>query len=135
MTCYVPASIRVEPETFTSEEIDTNGWAFVTGAPGRNSATWVIDSPDFFDASFVSTPAFCGEEILVPTFELACNPTIQLSEIKARRFYIDNAKINAAAAIQRGEDQAIFDAINGIMSNPGYATISVIDEIVSENGF
>ena len=29
-----------------------------------------------------------GEEILVPTFEIAANPTVRLSEIKARRFYI-----------------------------------------------
>lgn len=28
------------------------------------------------------------EEILVPTFEIASNPTVSLSEIKARRFYI-----------------------------------------------
>jgi hypothetical protein len=28
-----------------------------------------------------------GEEILVPTFEIAANPTVRLSEIKARRFY------------------------------------------------
>lgn len=27
-----------------------------------------------------------GEEILVPTFEIAANPQIRLSEIKARRF-------------------------------------------------
>lgn len=26
-----------------------------------------------------------GEEILVPTFEIAANPTVRLSEIKARR--------------------------------------------------
>ena len=29
-----------------------------------------------------------GEEILVPTFEIAANPSVRLSEIKARRFYI-----------------------------------------------
>ncbi len=29
-----------------------------------------------------------GEEVLVPTFEIAANPTVRLSEIKARRFYI-----------------------------------------------
>lgn len=27
-----------------------------------------------------------GEEVLVPTFEIAANPTVRLSEIKARRF-------------------------------------------------
>lgn len=29
-----------------------------------------------------------AEEILVPTFEIAANPQVRLSEIKARRFYI-----------------------------------------------
>ena len=29
-----------------------------------------------------------GEEILVPTFEIAANPSVRLSEIKARRFNI-----------------------------------------------
>jgi hypothetical protein len=31
-----------------------------------------------------------GEEILVPTFEIAANPQVRLSEIKARRFYINS---------------------------------------------
>ena len=40
-----------------------------------------------------------GEEVLVPTFEIATNPTIRLSEIKARRFYIvDRAQIKAKEA-------------------------------------
>jgi len=34
-----------------------------------------------------------GEEVLVPTFEIAVNPQIRLSEIKARRFFVvDRAK-------------------------------------------
>ena len=34
-----------------------------------------------------------GEEFLVPTFEIAAHPTVRLSEIKARRFFIvDRAK-------------------------------------------
>ncbi len=46
-----------------------------------------------------------GEEILVPTFEIAANPTVRLSEIKARRFYIvDRAQIKAKEAIQKEED-------------------------------
>ena len=40
-----------------------------------------------------------GEEVLVPTFEIAAHPTIRLSEIKARRFYIvDRAQIKAKEA-------------------------------------
>lgn len=52
-----------------------------------------------------------GEEILVPTWEIAANPTIRLSEIKARRFYIvDRAQIKAKEAIQKEEDEQIFAA-------------------------
>ncbi len=53
-----------------------------------------------------------GEEILVPTWEIAANPTIRLSEIKARRFYIvDRAQIKAKEAIQKEEDEQIFAAL------------------------
>jgi len=63
-----------------------------------------------------------GEEILVPTFEIATNPTIRLSEVKARRFYIvDRAQIKAKEAIQKEEDLNIFNAIiaavNGLASH------------------
>jgi hypothetical protein len=53
-----------------------------------------------------------GEEILVPTFEIAAHPTVRLSEIKARRFYIvDRAQIKAKEAIQKEEDTNIFAAL------------------------
>lgn len=53
-----------------------------------------------------------GEEILVPTFEIAANPQVRLSEIKARRFYIvDRAQIKAKEAIQKEEDTNIFSAL------------------------
>ena len=53
-----------------------------------------------------------GEEILVPTFEIAANPQVRLSEIKARRFYIvDRAQIKAKEAIQKEEDSNIFSAL------------------------
>ena len=53
-----------------------------------------------------------GEEVLVPTFEIATNPQIRLSEIKARRFYIvDRAQIKAKEAIQKEEDTNIFNAL------------------------
>lgn len=49
-----------------------------------------------------------GEEVLVPTFEIAANPQIRLSEIKARRFYIvDRAQMKAKEAIQKLEDTEI----------------------------
>jgi len=53
-----------------------------------------------------------GEEFLVPTFEIAAYPTVRLSEIKARRFYIvDRAQIKAKEAIQKEEDTNIFNAL------------------------
>lgn len=54
-----------------------------------------------------------GDEILVPTFEIAAYPTIRLAEIKARRFYIvDRAQIKAKEAIQKEEDTNIFNALH-----------------------
>jgi hypothetical protein len=54
-----------------------------------------------------------GEEVLVPTFEIAANPQIRLSEIKARRFYIvDRAQMKAKEAIQKTEDTNILTDIN-----------------------
>jgi hypothetical protein len=65
-----------------------------------------------------------GEEILVPTFEIATNPTIRLSEIKARRFYIvDRAQIKAKEAIQKEEDLNIFNAILAAI-NPAHTVVS-----------
>lgn len=68
-----------------------------------------------------------GEEVLVPTFEIAAYPTIRLAEIKARRFYIvDRAQIKAKEAIQKEEDTNIFNALhaavafrNQIVAAPG----------------
>ena len=61
-----------------------------------------------------------GEEILVPTFEIAANPSVRLSEIKARRFYIvDRAQIKAKEAIQKEEDTNIFSALIAAADNRG----------------
>lgn len=76
-----------------------------------------------------------GEELLVPTFEIAANPTIRLSEIKARRFYIvDRAQIKAKEAIQKEEDTNIFAALLAAATasgqtvlNPGALTIASVN--------
>jgi len=48
-------------------------------------------------------------EVLVPVFEIASCPTIRLSDIKVRRFYIvDRAQIKAREAIQKEEGDNIF---------------------------
>ncbi|MFW6028828.1 MAG: HK97-fold major capsid protein [Halanaerobiales bacterium] len=59
-----------------------------------------------------------GEEVIVPTFEIAANPTVRLSEIKARRYYIvDRAQIKAKEAIQKEEDTNIFNALLSAAEN------------------
>lgn len=58
-----------------------------------------------------------GEEVIVPTFEIAAYPTIRLSEINARRFYIvDRAQIKAKEAIQKEEDINIFSALDAAVT-------------------
>ena len=54
-----------------------------------------------------------GEELIVPTFEIAAYPQIRYSEIKARRFYIvDRAQVRAKDAIMRQEDTEVFTVIS-----------------------
>lgn len=77
-----------------------------------------------------------GEEILVPTFEIATNPTIRLSEIKARRFFIvDRAQIKAKEAIQKEEDLNIFNAVinsvlvaNTVVSTGGVLSLNALNQ-------
>jgi len=77
-----------------------------------------------------------GEEVLVPTFEIATNPQVRLSEIKARRFYIvDRAQIKAKEAIQKEEDTNIFSAllasVNGahtVTATGGALTLTALNQ-------
>ncbi len=67
-----------------------------------------------------------GEEILVPTFEIAANPSVRLSEIKARRFYIvDRAQIKAKEAIQKEEDSNIFAALLSAATASGQTVLNI----------
>jgi hypothetical protein len=77
-----------------------------------------------------------GEEVLVPTFEIAAYPTIRLSEIKARRFYIvDRAQIKAKEAIQKEEDTNIFAALFAAVATRGTQTVTAANllDMVSIN--
>jgi hypothetical protein len=77
-----------------------------------------------------------GEEVLVPTFEIATNPQIRLSEVKARRFYIvDRAQIKAKEAIQKEEDLNIFNAVDAavdaahtVVSTGGTLTVQALNQ-------
>jgi len=73
-----------------------------------------------------------GEEILVPTFEIAANPTVRLAEIKARRFYIvDRAQIKAKEAIQKEEDTNIFNALIAAATNLGTQIVTNIGTLTT----
>jgi len=80
-----------------------------------------------------------GEEILVPTFEIATHPTVRLSEVKARRFFIvDRAQIKAKEAIQKVEDSEIFTVINQaidadhtVVTTGGALTITALNQAFS----
>lgn len=80
-----------------------------------------------------------GEEVLVPTFEIATHPTVRLSEVKARRFFIvDRAQIKAKEAIQKVEDSEIFEVINTaidgdhtVVSTGGALTITALNQAFS----
>lgn len=68
-----------------------------------------------------------GEEVMVPTFEIAANPSVRLSEIKARRFYIvDRAQIKAKEAIQKEEDTNIFSALLAAADHRGSQIVTNI---------
>ncbi|MFW6172963.1 MAG: HK97-fold major capsid protein [Elusimicrobiota bacterium] len=73
-----------------------------------------------------------GEEIIVPTFEIAAHPTVRLSEIKARRFYIvDRAQIKAKEAIQKEEDSNIFAALTAAANNNGSQIVNVVGTLTT----
>lgn len=65
-----------------------------------------------------------GEEVLVPLFVIAARPTVNLTEVKARRFFIvDRAQIKAKEAIQKEEDTNIFNAIEAAV-DAAHTTVS-----------
>lgn len=79
----------------------------------------------------VLTSEIEGEEVQVPTFEIAANPVIRYSEVKARRFYIvDRAQIRAKDSIQRQEDTEAFRVIDA--AAPGDQTITVAGTVQLE---
>lgn len=75
-----------------------------------------------------------GEEVLVPTWEIAANPQIRLSEIKARRVYIvDRAQMKAKEAIQKQEDTEILGDIEAAVRSDQTVTQSGDLSIASLN--
>lgn len=58
-----------------------------------------------------------GDRITVPTFEIACNPTVRISEVRKRRFnLIDRAVQKARQELSAQEDANTFAAIDAASS-------------------
>lgn len=73
-----------------------------------------------------------AEELLIPTFELACNPSIRLSEIRARRYYIvDRAQVKAKDSLQRLEDLRVFTALSAAV--PADHTVTIAGNLAPDN--
>lgn len=80
----------------------------------------------------VPTAEVEAEELLVPTIEIAANPTIKLQEVRQRRFYVvDRAQIRAKDSIQRQEDVQVFKVLNAAV--PAVQSISVAGTLQPEN--
>lgn len=80
----------------------------------------------------VPTVEIEAEELLVPTMEIAANPTIRLNEVRQRRFYIvDRAQVRAKDSLQRQEDVEVFKVINAAV--PAGQSISVAGTLQPEN--
>ena len=80
----------------------------------------------------VPTSEVEAEELLVPTVEIAANPSIRLNEVRQRRFYIvDRAQVRAKDTIQRQEDVKVFQVVNAAV--PPVQSISVSGTLQPEN--
>jgi hypothetical protein len=80
----------------------------------------------------VPTAQVEAEELIVPTIEIAANPTIRLNEVKQRRFYIvDRAQVRAKDSLQRQEDIQVFKVLNAAV--PGAQSVSVAGTLQPEN--
>lgn len=80
----------------------------------------------------VPTAEVEAEELIVPTIELAANPTIRLNEVRQRRFYIvDRAQVRAKDSLQRQEDIETFKVLNAAV--PAAQSISVAGTLQPEN--
>jgi len=80
----------------------------------------------------VPTSEVEAEELLVPTIEIAANPSIRLNEVRQRRFYIvDRAQVRAKDTIQRQEDVQVFKVVNAAV--PPVQSVSVSGTLQPEN--
>jgi hypothetical protein len=103
-------------------DIDTP--AYVVGEEGDNVLTVVR-----------------GERILIPTFELASNPTIPFSQVKERRFdIVRRVKTKAKDELFREEDRKIFTTIQvaaaaNVVNAPINVTAALYDVEIFADAF
>ncbi len=87
--------------SFESEDVDSiylrcpscNSKTLNTNPREREAESKPVDETirKLFPSSVIEI-VISGDEIFIPTFELIDNPTIKLSDIKNRRFYITDRK-------------------------------------------
>lgn len=59
-----------------------------------------------------------GRRVMFPTFEIAANPKIPLTEVRARRYnLVERSQDLARAAIQAAEDERVFAVMDAIAQN------------------
>lgn len=84
--------------------------AFVIGEEGENIST--IVKP---------------RRVIIPLFEIACNPEIPLTQIKERRFdLIERAQDLGKSQIQAAEDERVFTVMDAVAAN-GFDSIPAVN--------
>ena len=93
-------------------EVDVTAKSYVISKRGR--------VPDMFIEA---------RELIVPTFEIATNPSIRMQEIRSRRYYIvDRAQVRAKDSLQRQEDTEVFKVLSAAV--PAANSLTVANAIV-----
>lgn len=71
-----------------------------------------------------------SRRVLFPTFEIASNPTVSLSEVKQRRFdTIDRMQDLARTEIQAAEDERVFSILDAISIN-GFDSLGSVNATI-----
>jgi hypothetical protein len=89
-------------------EVDVTAKSYVISKRGR--------VPDMFIEA---------RELIVPTFEIATNPSIRMQEIRSRRYYIvDRAQVRAKDSLQRQEDTEVFMVLSAAVPAANSLTVA-----------
>lgn len=77
----------------------------------RRLYRWILKLLGLHEPFNPSRIQLIGERVTVPTFEIATNPSVRLSEIRARRFHIvDQNRIdNGSIGVDSNSDASIMN--------------------------